>query len=136
MRAGIALLACIALSACATARLEPVTATPAQPGPPAITPVTLADLRGSTEVLIFPDIDVPTTVARVEEYVARCLAADRRVSEPNGLSIYRAGAEPYLGVTVATISRSSALGIRGSGVTPDLKEALAATVQGRPRCAA
>jgi len=127
---------CATLTACATAPEPRVTALPAQPGPPPITPVGLEDLRG-TEALLFPDIDVPTAIAGVEGYAARCLAGQnlRRVSEPDGFALMDGPGEPFLRVVVASVSESSALGLGGTGLTPALKEAVAATVQGRPRCA-
>ena len=143
MRMILGLIVCTALSACASAPrpsplAAPPTAAPLQAGPPAIEPVTLADLRGSREVLVFPDIDVPTAVDAVEAYAARCLARPglRRVSEPDGFSLRTGPGAPFLKVTVASVSRSSALGLAGSGLTPAMKEAIADTVSGRPRCAA
>lgn len=131
-----AFVVCATLTACATPRYDPITDPPTQPGPPLITPVGMGDLRG-TEVLIFPDIDVPTAIAGVEGYAARCLSGPnlRRISEPHGFSLVDAPGEPYLRVTVASVSESSALGLGGTGLTPVVKEAIAATVRGRPRCA-
>ena len=132
----IAMVVCVTLSACASAPQGPVTTLPVQPQSAAITPVELGGLEGS-DALLFPDVDVPTAIAGVEGYAARCLAPQgfQRVGEPHGFSLFGGDPEPYLRVTVASVSESSALGLGGSGLTPDLKEAIAATVQGRPRCA-
>lgn len=129
MRAVSALVLCLSLAACATPRI------PADGGSASVTPVSLRDLRGVDDVLIFPEIDVPAAFAGAERYVATCLPTARRENDRSGFSIYRGGRAPYLTVKVASVSESSALGIGGVGLTPDLKEALAATVQGRPRCA-
>ena len=136
MKMMMGMIVCVTLSACATAPLPPVTATPGQPGPPLIVPVGLDGLRGS-DALIFPDISVQTTVAAVEDYAARCLTSRdrRRISEPNGFSLVGGSGEPYLRVIVVSVSESSALGLGGTGLTPAMKEAIADTVQGRPRCA-
>lgn len=136
MRMIFGMVICATLTACATPRYEPVTAPPAQPGPLAITPVTLGELRG-TDALLFPDIDVPTTIAAVEGYAARCFTGMglRRVSAPGGFSLVSGPGEPFLNVTVASVSQSSALGLGGTGYTPAIKEAIADTVRGTPRCA-
>jgi len=137
MKPMMSMIVCVTLSACATAPTPTITATPAQPGPPVITPVGLDGLRGS-QALIFPDIGVPTTVAAVEDYAARCFAGGglRRVSEPSGFALYSGPGEPYLRIVVASVSESSALGLGGTGLTDAMKEAIADTVRGRPRCAA
>ena len=132
----LGLIVCTTLTACATQRYEPVTAPPAQPGPPVIAPLALGELRG-TDALLFPDIDVPTAVAGVTGYVDRCLADRglRRISDPHGFTLRDGPGDPFLRVTVASVSESSALGLGGTGYTPAMKEAIADTVQGRPRCA-
>jgi len=141
----IPMVVCVTLSACATVPQDPVTTTvplatvPVQPAPTAparITPVALGELRGS-EGLVFPDIDVPSAIAGVEGYAADCLAGRglSRMDEPHGFALMDGGSEPFLRVTVATVSQSSALGLGGTGLTPAMKEAIAATVQGRPYCA-
>lgn len=133
MKMMMGMIVCVTLSACATAPLPPVPAAPVQP---LITPVGLDGLRGS-QALIFPDIDVPTTVAAIEGYTARCLADRglRRIGEPHGFSLLGEAGDPYLRVIVASVSESSALGLGGTGLTDAMKEAIADTVRGRPRCA-
>jgi len=128
---------CATLTACATPQYAPVTAPPpVRPQPSTITPVALGELRGA-DALVFPDIDVPTAIAAVEGYAARCFAEPglRRISDPHGFSILNAAGEPFLQITVASVSQSSALGLGGTGYTPAMKEAIADTVRGTPRCA-
>lgn len=139
MKMMMGMIVCVTLSACATAPLPPVPAAPVQPAPPPVAPVIpvgLDGLRGS-QALIFPDIDVPTTVAAIEGYTARCLADRglRRIGEPHGFSLLGEAGAPYLRVIVASVSESSALGLGGTGLTDAMKEAIADTVRGRPRCA-
>jgi hypothetical protein len=133
MRA-LLLIAAAVLSACASKGVEPISAPRVQADPAQITPVALGELRGS-EALIFPDVDVPTAIAGAERYAAQCLRGYRRVSEPHGFALSDGAGQPYLQVMVASVSKSSALGLGGTGVTPDLKEAIAESVQGRLRCA-
>ena len=132
-----AFVICATLTACATPRPDPVTALPASPPvPSAITPVALSDLRGA-DVLVFPDIDVPTAIAAIEGYVARCHAAPgmKRTNDPHGLSLITGSGVSFLMITVASVSQSSALGLGGTGYTPAIKEAIADSVRGNPRCA-
>ncbi len=132
----IALVVCATLTACATAP-QPTRTVPPAPPSIAFTPVALGDLEGR-EGLIFPDITVQTAYAGVEGYVAQCLGGRglTRQAEPHGFSLIDpAGSAPFLRVVIATVSASSALGLDGTGLTPAMKEAIADTVQGRPRCA-
>ncbi len=130
MRA-LVLVAALSVSACAAgAGVEPVSTVPAQ----SITPVALGELQG-TEALIFPDVDVSMAIAGAERYAAQCHPGFRRIGEPHGFALRDTSPEPFLRVMVASVSKSSALGLGGSGVTPDLKEAVADSVQGRLRCA-
>ncbi len=137
MRMVFGLVICATLTACATPRADRAVMDPIGTDTSGIVPVTLRDLRGADDVLIFPDVPVPATIDAMNAFVARCFPEARRVDERSGLSLYRGlGLSPFLTARVATVSRSSALGVGGSGLTDDVKEALAATVRGRPRCAA
>ena len=130
------MIVCTTLTACATPRYDPITDPPTQVGPPVVTPLALGELEGS-DALIFPDIDVATAITRVSSFADRCLASRdlRRIAEPHGFSLRSGPGDPFLRVTVASVSQSSALGLDGSGYTPVMKEAIADTVRGRPRCA-
>lgn len=137
MRISLAIALAVTVSGCAGKAVQPGAVAPVLVNvPPAITPVELGELRG-TEALIFPDIDVPTAVLAAEDYAARCFTGRgfRRVSEPHGFSLQDAPGEPFLRVMVASVSKSSALGLDGTGLTPDIKEAIADSVQGKFRCA-
>ncbi len=138
MRMVFAMVICASLAACATPRIEPVATPPVQVEPPSsITPVALGELRG-TDALVFPGVDVPTAIAAIEGYASRCFTGQglRRISDPNGFSLVSGPGVPFLNVTVARVSQSSALGLGGEGYTPAMKEAIADTVRGNPRCAA
>lgn len=136
MRMVFGLVICATLTACATPRLDPVTAPPVEPLPSTIIPVALGELRGA-DALVFPDVDVPTAIAAIEGYAARCFTGQglSRVSDPHGFSLVDGSGEPFLNITVASVSQSSALGLGGSGYTPAIKEAIADSVRGNPRCA-
>ena len=125
------LIMALVVSGCAGREPEPVAI-----ASPSIVPVALTELRGR-EALVFPDVAVSTAIAGVERYARDCFGgkALTREDDPHGFTLRDASAMPFLRVMVAEVSKSSALGLDGTGLTPDTKEAIADTVQGRPRCA-
>ena len=105
--------------------------------PPVLEPVSLAELRGQ-EVLLFPDIAPEVATRRLAAHLGRCRTdlGARLVYDRSGMRIVGPAGGTRLSLTLAQVSRSSAVAASGPDFGAAVKEELADAVRGRSACAA
>lgn len=127
MRAPLILAAALLLSACGAPRPDVVDT--------GFAPVTLDDFKAG-EVLVLPDAPPDGVFDNLGAHLLACPPGSGDLGRVgSGYRVTDAAGREILLVRIAQVSRSSAVNLTGSALTPALKERLADAALGRSSCA-
>lgn len=109
---------------------------PVQPVDPVVQPVTFADLRGQS-VMVLDRTEPDFAVGRIASYLRECkTAAGERVTfDPHGLRLIGPDGVPLLILMVAQRGPVTGIALDGPDFSPLYQEELAQAVEGRSSCA-
>jgi len=128
------LAAGLMVSACA--QPQPAAVLPIEPIDPIVTPVSFAELRGQS-VMVLDRTDPNFAVQQITTYLRACKSGtgERIVFNDNGLQLVDTSDAPRLILMIAQRGPVTGIALDGPDFTPIYQEELAQAVQGRSTCA-